>query len=83
MNQVLQQIMHGALILSSFNILYGRSPRATLKPKPKKMLGDDYNLHQLRALGINTVKQTEGEGSGPTVLLGISLFFVIYHAVFL
>ena len=46
------------------------------------MLGD-FNLHQLRALCVHTVKNTETEGSRATVLLGISLFFVIYHAVFL
>ena len=40
---------------------------------------DDYSLHQFRVLAVEPMENAEGDGSGAAILLGVSLFFVIYR----
>ena len=51
-----------------------------LKLKSKKMIGDfAIRLNELRGLAVEQMKHTESNGPGPAILLGVSLFFVIYR----
>ena len=54
-----------------------------LKAKKRDVLDCAIRLHELRALAVEPMEHAEGDGSGPAILLGVSLFFVIFHSVFL
>ena len=55
-----------------------------MENRAKKMIGDfAIRLNELRSLAVEPMKHTESNRPGATIFLGISLFFVIFHSIFL
>ena len=54
-----------------------------LKAKKRDVLHCAIRLHELRALAVEPMEHAESDTSGAAIFFGVSLFFVIFHSIFL